>query len=160
MTYRFWHVGVNCTDLDRTVEFYEKIGFKLEDRGQVVNPAVGRAFMVEGGRRVEHAHMRLDNGNDAEALLDLIQWVEPATTGYAQPASMIDPGLCRFSILCDDVDERYATLTAAGVEFVQPPETVMSPDGSRGWKIVFAKDPDGTFFHFVEQIGDAENHPT
>ena len=105
MTYRFWHIGINCTDLDRTIEFYEKFGFKLEDRGQVVNPAVGRAFMVEGGSRVEHAHMRLPNGNDAEAMLDLIQWVEPATTGYAKPPSMIDPGLCRFSILCDDVDE-------------------------------------------------------
>ncbi|MBJ31573.1 MAG: hypothetical protein CL466_09210 [Acidimicrobiaceae bacterium] len=159
MTYRFWHIGINCTDLDRTIAFYEKFGFKLEDRGTVENPAVGRAFMVPGGRKVEHAHMRI-NDNEYESLLDLIQWIDPPSTGYAEPASQINPGLCRFSILCDDIDERYETLGNQGVEFVQPPETVMNPDGTRGWKILFAKDPDGTLFHFVEQIGDPANHPT
>lgn len=159
MTYRFWHIGINVTDMDRTIEFYEKVGFTLQDRGGFTNPDVGKAFMVEGGDTVEFAHMRI-NDNDDEALLDLIQWVNPPTDGYAPPASMRDPGLCRFSILCDSCDERYETLSALGVEFVQPPHTVMAPDGTRGWRILFAKDPDGTLFHFVEKIGDAEHHPT
>ena len=159
MTYRFWHIGINCTDMDRTIAFYEKVGFKLEDRGGFTNPQVGQAFMVEGGDTVEFAHMRI-NDDPSEALLDLIQWKNPKTEGTAAPASMLDPGLCRFSILCDSCDERYETLSAQGVEFVQPPQTVMAPDGTRGWRILFAKDPDGTLFHFVEQIGDPANHPT
>ncbi|MGD9700867.1 MAG: VOC family protein [Acidimicrobiia bacterium] len=158
MTYRFWHIGLNVTDMDRTIEFYEKIGFTLQDRGGFTNPQVGAAFMVEGGETVEFAHMRI-NDNDDEALLDLMQWVTPKATGRADP-NMFDPGLCRFSILCDDCDERYATLSALGVEFVQPPHTVMTPDGTRGWKILFARDPDGILFHFVEQLGDREHHPT
>ena len=159
MTYRFWHVGINVTDLSRSIDFYEKVGFRLEDKGTVENPAVGAAFMVPGGCRLVHAHMRI-NDEPNESLLDLIQWLEPPTTGRARRPSMLDPGLCRFSILCDDVDERYETLSALGVEFAQPAETVMAPDGSRGWRILFAFDPDGTMFHFVEQVGDPANHPT
>ena len=159
MTYRFWHIGINVTDMDRTIAFYEKVGFKLEDRGGFTNPDVGKAFMVDGGDTVAFAHMRI-NDSDDEALLDLIQWKNPKTEGYAEPRSMLDPGLCRFSILCDSCDERYETLSAQGVEFVQPPHTVMAPDGTRGWRILFAKDPDGTLFHFVEKIGEPENHPT
>jgi catechol 2,3-dioxygenase-like lactoylglutathione lyase family enzyme len=160
MTYRFWHVGINVTDLDRTIEFYEKIGFQLEDQGGFTNPQVGEAFFVEGGDTVRFAHMRINPDAPDESLLDLIQWVNPPTEGYAEPRSMRDPGLCRFSILCDDCDERYETLSSLGVEFVKPPTTVMAPDGTRGWKILFAKDPDGALFNFVEQIGDADHNPT
>ena len=49
MTYRFWHVGINVTDMDRTIAFYEKIGFQLEDQGGFTNPQVGEALFVEGG---------------------------------------------------------------------------------------------------------------
>ena len=159
MTQRFWHIGINVTDMDRTIAFYEKIGFKLVDRGGFTNPEVGRAFMVEGGDTVEFAHMRLNEESSDEAMLDLLQWKNPPAVGYAKPNNF-DPGLNRFSILCDSCDERYETLSAQGVEFLQPPQTVNKPDGTRGWRILFAKDPDGTMFHFVEKIGDPANHPT
>jgi len=157
---RFWHIGINTVDIERSIEFYRKVGFELEDRGVVENDALADAFLVPGGRKVEVAHLRINGDRRDEALIDLIQWVDPPTQGRAEPASMIDPGLCRFSILCDDLDERYETLSAAGVEFVKPPTTVMQADGNRGWKIVFATDPDGTLFHFVQQIGDRDQHPT
>ena len=49
---RFWHVGINVTDMDRSSEFYEKVGFKIVSSGIVKNPATGKAFQIPGGRRL------------------------------------------------------------------------------------------------------------
>lgn len=151
MNDRFWHIGINVTDIDRSIDFYQKVGFKLVQDHIVDNPATGQALLVPGGKRLRFAHLRM-NEVEEEAMLDLIQWLEPATGGRADP-SMRDAGLCRFSILTDAIDERYATLTAAGVDVVQPPETVLASDGNSGWRIMFVRDPDGTLMHFVELIG-------
>lgn len=154
---RFWHIGINVTDLDRSIEFYKLVGFRhLEDK-HVETPDVGRAFMVEGGDHLRFAHMRIGE-DENEAMLDLIQWINPPTQGRAEP-SLLHPGLCRFSIISDDVDGEYERLTAAGVQFLQPP-SVVQPEGSpRGWKILFAEDPDGTLFHFLGLVGALAAHP-
>ena len=152
MTRRFWHVGINVTDLQRSIEFYETVGFKLLHQGPVQTPQVGLAFLVDGGDSLRFAHMRIGD-NDAESMLDLIEWVNPRSTGSAD-VDLHAPGLCRFSILTDDADKEYESLGAEGIEFLKAPVTVTAPDGSKGWKILFAKDPDGTLFHFVELVGD------
>lgn len=152
MTRRFWHVGINVTDLQRSIEFYKTVGFKLLHQGPVQTPQVGLAFLVDGGDSLRFAHMRIGD-NDAESMLDLIEWVNPRSTGSAD-VDLHAPGLCRFSILTDDADKEYESLGAEGIEFLQAPVTVTAPDRSKGWKILFAKDPDGTLFHFVELVGD------
>lgn len=152
MTRRFWHVGINVTDLQRSIEFYKTVGFKLLHQGPVQTPQVGLAFLVDGGDSLRFAHMRIGD-NDAESMLDLIEWVNPRSTGSAD-VDLHAPGLCRFSILTDDADKEYELLGAEGIEFLKAPVTVTAPDGSKGWKILFAKDPDGTLFHFVELVGD------
>ena len=46
MLSRLFHIAVNATDLDRTVDFYTKLGFtQLQDR-TVRNEAVRSAFAV------------------------------------------------------------------------------------------------------------------
>lgn len=152
MTRRFWHVGINVTDLPRSIEFYETVGFKLVKQGPVETPQVGLAFFVEGGDSLRFAHMRI-GADETESMLDLIEWVNPRSTGSAE-VDLHAPGLCRFSILTDDADREFESLGARGVEFLKAPTTVWAPDGSKGWKILFAKDPDGTLFHFVELVGD------
>lgn len=151
MTRRFWHVGINVTDLDRAIEFYETVGFQRLHDGPVNTPDVGQAFLVEGGDSLRFAHMRIGS-DENEAMLDLIEWINPPSSGRAD-ADLHGPGLCRFSILTDDADEEFKTLSDKGVEFVQPPVTVTAPSGTKGWKILFARDPDGTLFHFVELVG-------
>lgn len=152
MTRRFWHIGINVTDLQRSIEFYKTVGFKLLRQGPVQTPQVGLAFLVDGGDSLRFAHMRIGD-NDAESMIDLIEWVNPRSTGSAD-VDLHAPGLCRFSILTDDADREYESLGAQGIEFLKAPVTVTAPDGSKGWKILFAKDPDGTLFHFVELVGD------
>ncbi len=157
MSRRFWHVGINVTNLEMSISFYEMVGFKVVARKDVITPAAGRAFMVPGGDSLEFAHMRLGN-SEGEALLDLIQWKNPPTTGRAAP-SLLEAGLCRFSILTNDIDGEFQRLGEAGVHFLQPPETVLALDGESGWRILFASDPDGTLFHFVELVGSTTPAP-
>jgi catechol 2,3-dioxygenase-like lactoylglutathione lyase family enzyme len=141
-------------DMDATIAFYEKIGFEVIQDKELDDAKLARAFMFEGASKLRFAHMRLPNDSADEALLDLIQWHDERAAGRSQ-ADLIHPGLCRFSILTDDIQSEYERLSAKGVEFLTPPQTVMDPDGLNGWTLLFAKDPDGTLFHFVELIRDA-----
>ena len=150
---RFWHVGINVTDMDRTIAFYQRIGFEVVQDKVVEDANLGRAFMVEGASELRFAHMRLNDSPD-EALLDIIEWRDVPSSGRAS-ADLVHPGLCRFSILTDDIQAEYDRLSAAGVEFLHTPQTVMGPDGVHGWRLLFARDPDGTLFHFVELVGGA-----
>jgi catechol 2,3-dioxygenase-like lactoylglutathione lyase family enzyme len=151
---RFWHVGINVTDMDATIEFYEKIGFEVIQDKELDDANLARAFMFEGASKLRFAHMRLPNDSADEALLDLIQWHDDRAKGRAD-GDLIHPGLCRFSILTDDIQKEYERLSAQGVEFLTEPQAVMDPDNVNGWKLLFARDPDGTLFHFVELIRDA-----
>lgn len=148
---KFWHVGINVTDMDVSIEFYKKVGFKVVQDKEVDDANLARAFMVEGASRLRFAHLQLNDSPD-EALLDLIEWRDVRSEGRAN-ADLVHPGLCRFSILTDDIKGEFERLSAAGVEFLQTPQTVMGPDGVHGWILLFARDPDGTLFHFAELIG-------
>ena len=149
---RFWHVGINVMDMDASIEFYEKIGFEVVQDKEVDDANLARAFMFEGASKLRFAHMRLPNDSADEALLDLIQWHDERAAGRYK-GDLIHPGLCRFSVLTDDIQDEFDRLSAQGVEFLSAPQAVMDPDGVKGWKILFARDPDGTLFHFVELIG-------
>lgn len=151
---RFWHVGINVTDMDATIEFYKLIGFSVIQDKQVDDANLARAFFVEGASELRFAHMRLNDSPD-EALLDIIEWHNLPDQGSNPQTDLIHPGLCRFSILTSDIQAEYDRLKPEGVEFLHEPQTIMGPDGVTGWKLLFAKDPDGTLFHFVELIGDA-----
>lgn len=145
-----WHVGINVTDMDRAIDYYGRVGFALVQDKEVKDPNLAQAFMVPGAQHLRFAHMRLTDSPD-EAMLDLIEWIDPRATGPAQ-GDLVNPGLCRFSILTDDVDAVHADLSSRGIDFLQPPESVLNEDGRTGWRLLFARDPDGTLFHFVQLI--------
>ena len=148
---KFWHVGINVTDMDASIDFYQRVGFEVVQDKEVEDTNLAKAFMVEGASKLRFAHLRLNDAPD-EALLDLIEWRDPRSEGRAQ-SDLVHPGLCRFSILTDDIDREFDRLTADGVEFLHEPQTVLGPDGVSGWKLLFSRDPDGTLFHFVELVG-------
>ncbi|WP_019929618.1 VOC family protein [Nocardia sp. BMG111209] len=150
---KFWHVGINVTDMDASIAFYRRIGFEVMQDQEVDDANLARAFMVEGASRLRFAHMRLNDSPD-EAMLDLIEWRDAHSEGRAQ-SDLVHPGLCRFSILTDDIDAEYTRLSAEGVEFLHTPQSVIGADGVGGWRLLFARDPDGTLFHFVELVGRA-----
>ena len=144
---RFFHVNICVRDMERSIRFYESIGFtKISDfmlgGGE---PSIGAAlgFPV---KKLRGVFMRL--GTDPNApVLDLVQFIDPPHQG--QPYSTLNNiGICRIAFLVDDIGAVYQELQAKQVEFVAPLQKL---DGPRGTKIgvVCFKDPDGTVLELI-----------
>jgi catechol 2,3-dioxygenase-like lactoylglutathione lyase family enzyme len=89
---RLSHVMVAVSDLDRSVEFYRRLGLR-----QIV------------GRTPDYARFELPEGGATFSV--------HVVAGDAQP-----PGsLTEIGFECDDLDERVAALKQAGIEFAHDP---------------------------------------
>src|SRR5262249_23465904 len=116
------HLGLTVADLDASVAFYgDVVGMELAAR---------REPKVMGDWVVASAHLRM-----VDFTLQLLQYHEAgaksAALSHAAPGS---PHLC---IGVDDVDDRYARLSAAGCH-VSP---MVEPEGY-GFRGFYVKDPD------------------
>jgi lactoylglutathione lyase len=142
------HTCYRITEPERSVAFYEALGFsQLQDR-TVVNPAVREAFAVPSAN-LRFVHLRL--GDDpTSVLLDIVQWFEPDTADGPGVPAQHQRGLTRFAVLTDDTEATYRTLVDKGTEFLTKPTTVMTPEG--GWKIALAVDPDGVVVQITELV--------
>lgn len=147
MLKKLFHVAINSTDLDRSVEFYKMLGFSVLQDRTVENPAVARAFNVPG-HRLRFVHLRLGDSEDA-TVLDIVQWYDPPTEGEAVKRQH-QRGITRFAVLTDDAEAVYQTLKARGVPFVTTPTEVMTPQG--GWKVCLAEDPDGVVVQITQLL--------
>jgi catechol 2,3-dioxygenase-like lactoylglutathione lyase family enzyme len=152
MLNRLFHIAINSTDLDRSVAFYERLGFTaLQDR-RVQNEAVKEAFAVPSAD-LRFVHLRLGE-DDQATLLDIVQWFEPGTAENGSgPVPQHQRGITRFSVLTDDTQRVYDELAADGVEFLTKPTVVMTPQG--GWKVCLVVDPD----HVVVQVTELLSAP-
>lgn len=150
MLNRLFHIAINSTDLDRSVAFYNRLGFQaLQDR-TVKNEMVKAAFAVPSGD-LRFVHLRL--GDDEQAtILDIVQWFNPGTAESASsgPVAQHSRGLTRFSVLTDDTQRVYDQLAADGAEFITKPTVVMTPEG--GWKVCLVKDPDDVVVQVTELL--------
>ena len=148
MLNRLFHIAINSRDLDRSVAFYEKLGFQqLQDR-TVENPQLKEAFAVpcESCRFV---HLRLGDSEEA-TLLDIVEWGPPGMAPGKGTPQQHEHGLTRFAVLTDSTDRVVESLKADGAEFVTEPTTVMTPEG--GWRVCLVLDPDGVVVQVTELV--------
>jgi catechol 2,3-dioxygenase-like lactoylglutathione lyase family enzyme len=150
---RMFHVNICVTDMDRSIRFYERLGFdKVSDfmlgSGE---PGIGAALGVEV-RQLRGVFMRL--GAEPQApLIDLVQFVDPPPQG--QPyRTLNNVGICRVAFVVDDIDQVYADLQAMQVEFVRPLQKLAGPRGSSIGVVCF-KDPDGTVLEVMSSNVEA-----
>ena len=147
----FFHVNVNCSDLERSRAFYELVGFKPV----VELPVGGSSDMAKGlgmpqGSKAKAVIMMLEPHKPRSTRLDLIEWVDPPTGG-SNAKDLGQMGVARVALWTIGIDAEYERLRQAGVEFVSEP--VAMPDGTR---FCCFKDPDG---FMLELIDFAESKP-
>lgn len=143
---RMYHTVINATDLDRTVAFYEALGFQvLNDRRNVKWPDfVGRIF---GLKKAQGRGVLMNLPADPNGpMLDILEWVEPRV--QAIPADgMTVPRIIAFRV--KNVHEAYQDLKARGVqltgELVEPQPRDLGVVG-----VFCARDPDGTLIELIE----------
>jgi len=143
------HVNINCSDYQRSKEFYEMLGFEEfwevpETNTKEVAAAVGMPpYKVEG------ALLRLKNAA-TPLVIDLLQWKEPV--GQEPPyAHLYHTGIARLALASTDLDSDYDFLKTAGVEILSEPATVTTEEG-HGSRFFCFKDPDGTYLELVESF--------
>jgi lactoylglutathione lyase len=122
----FLHICYRIGDIDRSVEFYEALGFEERRRMPIGDEAIN-VFMGLPG---EDARLELtyNHGVDSYEL----------GTGYNHIA-----------IAVDDLEETLAGLAQSGIEPEKPP---YRPGGrTTGSLICFVRDPDGYRIELIER---------
>jgi catechol 2,3-dioxygenase-like lactoylglutathione lyase family enzyme len=148
----FIHVNVNCAHLEKSIAFYEALGFHIRDNmdterarkagGDTTGDGVGIPGEVESRARL------MSLGDGAQGIfLDLIEWTSPKTEGRAYE-KLNHAGIARIALKCEDVRAAYQELKAKGFTFLSEPREAHYPK----WYVVFVTclDPDGTAVELVQ----------
>ena len=147
MLKRLFHVNVCVSDMERSIRFYEQLGFKkvadmMLGGGE---PNIGVALGVPL-KKLRGVFMRLGDAPDA-TVIDLVQFIDPPHQGQPYP-SLNNLGICRIAFLVDDIEDVHARLQAMNVEFVAPLNLFDGPKDSKIGVVCF-KDPDGTVLELI-----------
>jgi lactoylglutathione lyase len=123
---RFLHTCYRIGEIERSVAFYEKIGFEETGRMPIGEEAIN-VFMNLPGE---------------DPVLEL-------TYNHGVTAYELGSGYNHIALMVDDLDATLEALAADGIEPEKPP---YRPGGrSEGHFICFLRDPDG---YRIELIGD------
>ncbi len=145
-----FHFTINASNFERSLAFYQTIGFKLlRDNRDVIWPDfVARNF----GLKVAQAKgALLAIGEGAEhTRIDLLEWLEPRLVD-PQSALPIEERVPRIIALrTRNVRAVYAELGRAGIQFLTEP---FIPDAALGIEaVVCCRDPDGLIIEFIEYM--------
>ncbi|HEY2105144.1 MAG TPA: VOC family protein [Candidatus Binataceae bacterium] len=143
-------ISVNCTNLERSLEFYKAIGFK-----EVADIGESGGGGLEKGLRIPNPRARgrlLKLGDDPGAInLDLIEWLSPRTEGRAYPR-LNHAGIARIAVHTANLQRSYEELKARGIEFYSEPQVLQFRD--RSSLFVCFEDPDGTVLELIESRSD------
>ena len=146
------HINVNVKNLDRSVEFYRKLGFEIFIPGipylaldmsaepQPLPDDAAAALGVPKGTRGRACIMQLGDGFPK---VDLTEFVGVEASG---PLSNADVGLVRLCLITEDLPRDVAELKAKGVEFISEPKVGHKDLAD----IAVCKDPDGTRIELLQ----------
>ncbi|RTL67616.1 MAG: VOC family protein [Pseudonocardiaceae bacterium] len=135
---RMHHVGIQVSDLDRSLAFYEGLlGFEVITR-QVRGEAYAGEVVGYPGVELHLAHLRPPNSS---VVIELTEYRGVERTPV--DTSTANPGTAHTCYVVDDVEAVHAALMAAGVRPVS--RTIVSPEigVAKGGKVVYVQDPDG-----------------
>ena len=140
-----FHINVTVRDLDRSIKFYEDLGFEAVN----VLTQEGTDIAADLGMRVNKmrvAFMRLRDDPDYP-VVDLLQFIDPPSQGEAY-AALNNVGVGRIAFTVNDIDKAYEELNAKNVEFLSA--IVRKDLGDSKIGVVCFKDPDGTVLELIQ----------
>lgn len=142
-----YHININVSNLERSREFYERLGFRVVDEfAQAGEPDLDRGL---GYDYTDCRALFMAIGrNRFETVLDLCQWNEPQSG--ANGLRLHDLGAPRIALRVKHVDKVVETLSAQGVEFISDIQQLNFL--KRKVRFACCKDPDGMVIEFVELL--------
>jgi catechol 2,3-dioxygenase-like lactoylglutathione lyase family enzyme len=137
MLHGVWHFSFTVSDLDKSVAFYtELLGFELIHTQEQSN-AYTRSLVG-----YPDAHLRIaqlvvpgqPRGLSSHDL-ELVEYVRPK--GTRGEAEICNPGAAHLALTVDDIHDRHAALTDAGVRFYSPPNVITAGVNEGGFTCYF-----------------------
>ncbi len=142
------HVNVNCSDFDRSLAFYQRLGYQLVAMVPETNTVEVAAAVGMPPYRVRGGILHLPGES---TLIDLLEWQDPSDPEPPYP-HLWHLGLARIALRTTDLDADLAELAADGIVPIGPPAVVQWP-GQPTSRIACLPDPDGTIVELVEIEG-------
>jgi glyoxylase I family protein len=145
MIERIFHFNINCTNLQKSIAFYQKLGFEvILDFGEgMESKEMAEAFGMEVAD-IKGVHLRIGD-NTSATRIDLLEFKNPLPTGKPYP-HLYHTGIARMCLKTTDIEKDYQELKAKEIEFISEPKLLPGTTV----KIVCFKDPDGTFIELLE----------
>ncbi|ARV57276.1 hypothetical protein BZZ01_00345 [Nostocales cyanobacterium HT-58-2] len=142
-----FHCNVNCTNLERSLAFYEMLGFKvvLDFKEGMNSEAMAKAFNMSYAQ-IRGVHLAL--GDDLNATrIDLVEFQNPKTKGKSYPY-LYHTGIARICLRTKNIHQVYESLKAKNVNFLSIPQILPGTNVT----IVCFTDPDGTVLELLEGV--------
>ncbi len=141
----FQHVCITCRDLDTSIRFYETLGLKIiEPIRELDEDTLARAMQLPRG------HLKVLHLAPPEAtsnmFIDLVQWLDPSSTGEAYPA-LNHVGINRLAFRVSDIDATVEALQERGISFLTQKAQSFGPI-----RTIVTTDPDGVFVQLLEWL--------
>jgi glyoxylase I family protein len=142
------HVNINCSNFDRSLAFYEMLGFKVALKlREGTNPELDRGFGLINGWG-KGAMLALGD-NPRGSRIQLIEWRRPRSR--AKPYAKLNHlGICRVVIMTTALRSIHAELVAKGVKFIDEPRLLHTKPGDALFACLY--DPDGTILELIEYL--------
>lgn len=146
------HININVSNLERSVAFYEKLGFELYRDGipyldltmdadsRPLPETCARALGLPAEMQGRACIMQLGRGYPKLDLTELRN--QPA----AKPLTNGDVGIVRLCLASKNLQEDHARLSADEVAFLSSPQ----PCKDRMAEIAICSDPDGTLIELIQ----------
>ena len=142
------HMRITARVLDRSVPWYENLGFTVVDQVEVTT-----ADFLGSGDAARGCAVRLRLPDEPFEVI-LVEWAEPTAHGahYDRPNHA---GLFRCVLHVYDTRASMEAMQAAGTEFIRGPvHTVLNVAAQLDMWLCFLLDPDGILYEFVGRPAD------
>ena len=146
---KIYHVAINVTDLDRSISFYQKLGFRVTARFTMegeLETRTASAFNMPYNV-IKAAFLKL---GDCPVLIDLCEFTDPPTEGRVSK-NYNNVGMGRIAFHVDDIEATYAEVVALGFQPLGPLEYTTPPGGGKCGVFAF-HDPDGTIVEVLSGV--------
>lgn len=146
------HLNLHVTDLERSIDFYERLGWKVmfdlgRDRPSRLEAVRVSENLEHGGGAVKAVVLSLGDDPRCATKIELMQYVDPPATPKPRKPPQ-EAGVHRIAMRVKDLDGTIAALRARGIEIRDEPHELRSMGGRQ--RFVLFPDPDQNLLELIE----------
>lgn len=146
MIHGLHHTAISTPDLDRAVAFYcGVLGFQ-QRAAAAWDVGTAEADRIVGLRDSAARVVMLWAGNTH---LEIFEYRSPDPRPRPADARVCDHGVTHICLDVTDIEDEYRRLTAAGMTFNGPPQSIF------GVRSIYGADPDGNVIELQEVVDNA-----